>query len=182
MVRMFIMSRENTAGIVFKICSILALTGCLSTESVQVDFKTDPYVLRGNWSGTMKGNSPDMTFQFSATYIDESHYRVDGIVRTTDENSLKSIQGEVYGNKVEYLRAQSTLRPSEELFIANIVATSGEVVQQLCVQSSGTRDSVAGISYFGFLAPPNSFEIIEGLPICREDRATQQITLSKSSM
>lgn len=145
---------------------IFLLTGCVD-YSVQVDFATDPRILRGSWVGVDENGT--VSFDFSATYIDETRYGVYGTAAS--ENGETPVSGTVYGFRTTYLSAQSSVLPVRETFLADI---GGATPRQLCVY---VDDS--GLTYRGFVTPPGSFSVTDGVPSCTETPASSAFTLRK---
>ena len=133
--------------------TVLLLTGWLLTgcgdNSVQVDFATDPGILRGTWLGA--DEDATVSFDFAATYTDKTHYGVDGTA-TFENGDVAPVSGTVYGFRTAYLSAQSSVLPVSETFLADI---GGATPRQLCVRSSPR--GLEPVTYSGITAPPGSF-------------------------
>lgn len=143
---------------------LLLLTGCVD-NSVQIDFATDPDILRGNWLGV--GENGTVLFDFSSTYVDETHYSVDGTA-TLENGEVAPVSGTVYGSRTAYLSAQWSVLPVRETFLADI---GGATPHQLFVRSD-TRGLQEPVTCDGFLAPPDSFGVTDDVPSCPETSAS----------
>jgi len=117
-------SGEDRVNRAARAALILLLTGC-DDNSVQIDFATDPDILRGNWLGVDENST--VSFDFSATYIDETRYGVGGTA--TFEDGEAPVSGTVYGFRTTYLSAQWSVLPVKETFLADI---GGAKPRQLC--------------------------------------------------
>ena len=129
-----------------KVCFILFMLLILITSCsrpTELEFSTDPSILRGAWTAAYKENDdPNWTpdpiaidipipadLALTATYVDKDSYKVLGT--WTNEDEVLELRGDVYGVLVEYIAPQTTLVPTRQNLIADL-SRNGEVIASLC--------------------------------------------------
>jgi len=148
------------------------VSGCPIQPGIEVDFTTNPDILRGTWSVDIADSPSAVTLALSADYIDETRYAVSGTWGSDDEPTL-TLEGTVYGDRVTFLKPQTTNDPVSKDFLADLKDDTG-VVRQLCAASNGS-----GLPYYGFMGPPGSFRYFPDTKtfVCNGIKGTQRIVI-----
>jgi hypothetical protein len=157
------------------LCACVTLTGCPQFPDEQIDFINDPYILRGQWQGSIEPSLQTVPFELSATYVDKSRYDIIGTT-TLGSDVVFTISGTVTGFKRTFIFPQTTVPTPSEYLVAQIASSDGKTAYELCVSSSGTRGGELGIIYVGYLDSTVSS------PLCSEktESTSRQINLQKA--
>lgn len=121
---------------------------------MDIDFSTDPRILRGVWLGELRDPNTDQLYQtirlsLTATFLDSKEYRVNGTMQFGDlapQNLAGVVQA---GSKEQFVNGQTTVpRPDFTTFSFSVPSVNVSLGGYYNLSASQTTPVFDGIAYF----------------------------------